>query len=56
MDLLFDACLRSILLHDLLNPARRVRSEPDALEQVTVFGVRLEMTRQDQPEAGRERM
>jgi len=55
MDLLFDACLRSILLHDLLNTPRRVRPEPAALKQVTVFGVRLEMTRQDQPEAGREK-
>ena len=49
------AGLRSILLHDLLNTPRRVRPEPAALKQVTVFGVRLEMTRQDQPEAGREK-
>jgi len=47
-----DAGLLPVLFDDLLDPAWRIRSELTTFEKELVFGVGLEVTRQDQSETG----
>ncbi len=52
---LSDPRLRPVALHDLLDPPRSKRSTAACFEQVSVFGICLQVTLQYQPKAGREK-
>ena len=49
---LSDPGLRSVALYDLLDPARGKRSTATCLEQVSIFGICLQVTLQYQSKAG----
>ena len=51
---LSDPGLRSVALYDLLDPPRGKRSTAACFEQVSVFGICLQVTLQYQPKAGRK--
>ena len=52
MDRLSEPRLRPVALYDLLDPPRSKRSTAACFEQVSVFGICLQVTLQYQPKAG----